>query len=182
MKISLILIQSLDGFLATDQSDDLSWGTREDKIFYKAKTQEIGTVIMGSTTYQKMPAKAFENRKTLVLTSNPAKYQADPKAENIEFFSGTALAASQYLESQGVSEAALVGGSIVNGQFLAAGLITDLYITIAPILFGTGIKSFFLNNDQLLPGQLQTVITKLKLLELKNISDNEILIHYQVLN
>src|SRR3990167_4416525 len=170
MKIILIIIQSLDGFIAKDQKDDLSWGSHEDKVFFRTLTKQLGTMIMGSNTYKKMPAFALGKRFSLVFTSQP-EILRPAKAENIEFFKGTIKQALIYLEKKGIKNAALIGGGNINNQFLQAGLVDELYITIAPRIFAKGINSFGENKLDI----------KLKLLDTKSLTQDEILLHYQVL-
>lgn len=168
MKLTLVLIQSANGFIAKDQDDGLDWGSKADKKFFKDITTQIGMMIMGSTTYKKMPPVVFDSRPALVLTLDPEKYTAH---QNVEFFKGSAAEAIKHLEDKGINEAALIGGGNVNAQFLAAGLIDELYLTIAPHIFAGGVKSF---SDGI--GE-----ANLKLLDSKQIEGDEILLHYQVI-
>nr|AIA16663.1 RibD C-terminal domain protein [uncultured bacterium] len=167
MKITLIILQSLDGIIARQQGDDLSWGTAEDKNFFRSKTREIGTMIMGSSTYKQMPPPAFSDRCSLVFTSKPEEF---PKQEQIHFFQGTPAEGVKYLESLGKTTAALIGGGTINNEFLEAGLVDELYITIAPRIFGTGVKGL---------GEKQLAV-KLELLDFEKISKDELLLHYRV--
>ena len=144
MNISIIALQSLDGFLARSNSDDLSWGTREDKEFFTSKTKEISVMIMGSTTFENMKGvkgTAFRNRHIVVMTSRPEVYSTytNEFAKKVEFVSGTPKDIVNHLEAQGIKAAAAVGGSKVIQQFLTSKLVDEIYITIAPIIFGEGV-------------------------------------------
>lgn len=163
----------MDGFIARDSQDNLSWGSKEDKNFFRNKTKEIGTMIMGSTTFDSMPPQAFSGRNSMVFTSNPAKY-SDFKINsgNIDFFNGTPIAALESLEKKGVKEAVLIGGGNLIRQFLKENLINEIYVTIAPYLFGKGIQGFGFDGIE----------KDLELINFENITKNEILLHYKVLN
>jgi dihydrofolate reductase len=145
MHISLIVLQSIDGYLARSHDDDLSWGSKEDKQFFISKTKEIGTMIMGSTTFNAMKniqnGLPFKGRFSLVFTSKPEEY-ADYKNEygQVEFFKGTPEEAVIYLESKGKNQAALIGGGKLIQQFITSNLVDELFITVAPVLFGQGVK------------------------------------------
>ncbi len=171
MKITLIILQSLDGIISQGQDDDLSWGTKEDKEFFRSKTKEIGTMIMGKTTFDKMPPQAFSDRKSLVFTFDPSEY-ADYKNSygEVEFFNGSPSSAVEYLEQKGVKHAALIGGGNLNGQFLKAGLVDEMFITVAPRIFGEGVRG---------TGNVKLDIQH-RLLDLTRISEQEILFHYEV--
>lgn len=170
MKITLIILQTLDGLIVRNQDDDMSWGSHEDKHFFRNLTKQIGTMIMGANTYEKMPVFAFKDRYSLVFTNEPKKFQPG-KAQNIEFFTGSPVDGVNHLKDKGIEEAALIGGGNLNNQFLKAGLVNELYITVAPRIFAKGIKGY---GDNALD-------IKLKLLESQILPTNEVLLHYLVL-
>jgi dihydrofolate reductase len=174
MKITAIIMQSLDGFLARSNNDDLSWGSRADRNFFIEKTKEIGTMLMGSTTFDNMKGtngKAFNSRNAIVFTSRLAEYQNySSEFGQVRFVSDTPQSVISELESNGVTEAALIGGGHLIHQFLETKLVNEIYTTITPKLFGSGIK--------MCAEQLADL--NLKLLDFSKISDNELLLHYKV--
>ena len=170
MNIILILLQSLDGYIAKDENDDLSWGTKEDKQFFRDKTKEIGTMVMGRKTFESMPPKAFSNRHSIVLTRDPVQYKGYINNHGtVEFFSGAPEDLVENLEGRDIKTVALIGGGAVNTAFLEAGLVTELYITIAPVILGSGIKG--LGGDQ---------NTYFNLVETWQLSTNEVVLHYSI--
>jgi dihydrofolate reductase len=171
LKVTLIILQSLDGFIAKSQGDDLSWGSIEDKNFFRQKTKEIGVMIMGSKTFLSMPEKAFSERFSLVMTKNPKTISENFKnKENIHFFDQSPQKAIEFLINKRFKSAALIGGGEINNSFLKAGLINEIFVTIAPKLFGKGISNFGENQSHV----------DLDLLEVKKINSDEILLHYKV--
>ena len=46
------------------------------------------------------------------------------------------------LEGRGYSEAVMAGGAGANALFLKAGLVDEIWLTIEPLVFGTGIDLF----------------------------------------
>lgn len=171
MKVTLIILQTLDSIIACELKDDLSWGSKEDKKFFSTKTKEIGTMVMGASTFRNMPEKAFTKRKSLVFTSDPDKYSGyeNPYGE-VDFIKGTPEEGLKRLEEQGIEEVALIGGGNINNQFLDARLVDEMYITIAPKIFGTGIRGV---------GEKELNID-LELLDVHKFADNEVLLHYKV--
>lgn len=136
MKVTLIAAISADGKIAekADQSS-LDWTSKEDTKFFIDKTKEAGTVVMGRKTFATIN-KPLKGRRVIVLTRDPSKEQPMP---GVEFTNSEPTVLVRQLESEGVAELALAGGSSIYGQFLQAGLVTDIYLTIEPVLFGGGV-------------------------------------------
>lgn len=167
VKITLILLQSLDGIISTGNDDRLNWGTREDKLFFKKITEEIGFMIMGRTTYKTMPKKVFETRKALVFTRDQSKLAID---DNVNFFTGSVQDVVKFLQASGIKEAALIGGANLINQFWEAGLIDEIYLTIAPVILSKGLASF--------AGITKSF--KMELIETITFSEKETILHYRV--
>lgn len=187
-QLTIKMMQSLDGFIAQNQNDDLKWGSGADKQLYKKVSTEFGTVIVGKNTYLQMPKIAFKNRETVVVVRDVQKFVRQNKIQdvkvqkfksinyivqdNIYFVESNPLEIIEYLESIGKTKALLVGGGIINNLFLQAKLVNEIQVTIAPKIFGNGIKIFG-NDDSNIDLELQTF---------EKISDNELLLTYKVLN
>jgi dihydrofolate reductase len=186
--LTIKMMQSLDGFIAHNQDDDLKWGSPEDKQLYKKVSTQYGTVIVGANTYIQMPKVAFKNRETLVVVRNVQKFLSENQivdlevqsyqqikfaiADNITFIESNPVEIIQYLESIGRTKALLVGGGITNNLFLQAKLVSEIQVTVAPKIFGSGIKIF--GNDKL--------DTDLQLQTFEKISENELLLVYKILS
>lgn len=177
MKIILIILQSIDGYLARDNNDDLSWGSKQDKEFFRTKTKEIGTMIMGSGTFEKMPDLAFKDRLSIVMTSSSDKYNERiellrKQGNDIELNSSTPELCIDYLITKGIEEAALIGGGKLDGAFLKSGLIDEMYISIAPVVFGNGIKAFD-------TGDSEALLQEYYLADVDRFGEREVLLHYK---
>ena len=75
------------------------------------------------------------------------------------------------IESNGYKSAMVAGGALAT-SFLKEGLVNELYLNVEPIVFGKGIPLFSSENFE----------KKLKLLQVKKFSENEVRLHYKVLN
>ncbi len=162
MEVFIIAALSLDGFLgrSADHSS-ITWRSREDSEFFMQKTREAGAVVMGSTTFSTM-RRPMPGRKHYVLTSNPQQYSSYDTNQVI----GVNIQPKEVVElaeQDGYLQLAVCGGSSVYTQFMNAGLVDKLYLTIEPILFGQGIKLF---ND--------TLDIKLRLIQTHHLSDQTI--------
>ena len=164
-------MQSLDGIIARSIDDDLSWGSSEDKKLYKKFTTEFGTVIVGSTTFEQMPKIAFKNRLCIVLTRDKSKYAEYSDNDNFVFLDPNPIEVVKYLEAKGVEKGVIIGGSKINNMFLQANLVDEIFITLAPRIFGNKVRIF---------GDLNLDV-KLELKSFEKISENELLLNYKVI-
>jgi len=170
-KVTMIMLQSMNGKLAKDDKDDLKWGGKADKEFFGEITQKLGVMIMGSATFEAMRRKVLPGRRTIVMTSSPERYSEIEDGN----FSASNLAPAELLEvlaAEGVTEVALTGGAKLSAAFLKAGLVDEIYLTIAPLAF--------LPGKDLLNGTEFTEI-KLELVGTKLLDQNTINLLYRVL-
>lgn len=167
MKTSLIAAVSADGKIAQDVGQSsLDWTSKEDTQFFVAKTKEIGAVVMGKTTWLTF-GRALKGRRLIVLCRDP---EAQTTMEGVEFVNETAEALVGRLTSEGVAGLALCGGSSVYSQFLQAGLVDELYLTVEPVLFGDGVPLSTGRNR-----------IAMKFVESTMLGDQTVLLHYQIL-
>lgn len=169
MNITIMFLQSLDGYIAKSSTDNLSWGSKEDKQFLWNKVNEIGTIVVGRKTYDKLPKHMLKGIETYVLSRNKQISENHILNESkIHVLNCSVTELYSYLEKQKKS-AVVIGGQETISQFLKENLVDELFITVAPILFGQGIKAFTSENNQHI---------QLKLSSIKTISNDEILLHY----
>ena len=65
----------------------------------------------------------------------------------------------------------MVGGGVTAASFIREGLVDELFLDVEPVIIGSGIPVF---SDKKFE-------SKLKLLDIKKTSMNEIRLHYKVL-
>ena len=150
-KPELILIAaiSIDGFIAPADKESLpstTWTSKEDWRFFTKKSKEIGTMILGSKTFETI-GKALPERKMIVMTSEPERY-VDYNDPNLFFTKSTAEEILADLSKQGCERVAICGGSQIYSLFMQKGLIDRMFLTIEPFVFGEGIKLFSGKNEQ----------------------------------
>jgi dihydrofolate reductase len=173
MKILLIAALSVNGKIAQsrDQSS-LEWTSKEDTAFFIEKTKESGTVIMGQRTFDTI-GKPLKGRRLIVLTLDASMKEKNvPLDENgtrLEFVEEAPVDLIRRLESEGVTSVVIGGGSFVYSSFLREKLVTDLYLTVEPILFGEGIPLAESFGD-----------VKLQFVESKQLGEQTVLLHYEV--
>lgn len=166
MKVELIAATSLNGKIAasSDQSS-LEWTSKEDTKFFVEKTKECRVMIMGRKTFDTI-GRALKDRLIVVMTHEPGKQES---IEGVEFTNQTPQQILKSLESRGYASVAITGGSGVYSMFLKEKLVTDVYLTFEPILFGNGIPLAESFED-----------VKLELVESKLLGEQTVLLHYEV--
>ncbi len=164
MDVILIAAVSADGKIA-QSSDQLSldWTSKEDLRFFVEKTKEIGVVIMGRKTFDTI-GKPLKDRQLIVMTRSPEEQET---MEGVEFTSETPHEILERLEGLGLKSVVLAGGSSIYSKFLYDNLVTDVYLTIEPILFGQGVPLAF-GFDRI----------DMELEDVSELGENGILAHY----
>lgn len=163
MKVFIIAAQTLDGFIAKEVNHPAFWTSKEDKQRFVELTKRAGVCIMGKSTFKTLP-RPLKERVNIV-------YSKTEQFEGAESTSDSPIDLISKLEERGFKEVAICGGSQIYNMFLKAGVVDTLYITVEPLLFGSGISIF---NE---PMDIQ--------LELKSHEKTEagtILLEYKVLN
>lgn len=168
MKIILVIRQSLDGIISREINDGYDWGSAKDRQFFENKVKEAQVVIMGKRTFEKTKiSHPFIINQPLLLVFT---HQKVSNMKNIIFFDGTPTDAVKTLEKRRIKKAVLIGGGNINNQFLKQKLINELFITVSPHIFAKKTRVFGEN----------AVDIRLKLISVKKLGNNELLLHYKV--
>ena len=162
MKVFVIAAISVDGFIGPDHTHtSLEWTSKEDTKFFVARTKEAGAIVMGGTTYRTI-GKALPGRRNVVYSRSPIDQ------EGIETTQESPQDLIARLEAEGHTELAVCGGQSVYDMFLQAGVVDELYLTVEPIVFGSGLP-------------LTSASLKLALLDTEKLNENSIRLHYKVI-
>ena len=165
MNVFIIAALTADGFIGRDTTHtSIDWTSDEDKTIFRSMTKEAGVMIMGSRTFATIN-RGMPGRKIVVYTSRPDEL---PAFDGVEATNEAPAELLKRLESEGYAQVAVCGGSSVYHQFMKAGLVDELYLTIEPILFGQGVPLF---SD--------TLDVKLELKETKHLNDNTLQLVYK---
>lgn len=170
MKVILNMAITINGFIAKDNDDTNFVSDTEWKNFL-AMANKIGNAIIGRRTYEIMKDnEEFENMKNIrvIIVSANANFKTIVNNHSIAKNPQDALA---ILEKEGFDDVLVAGGGTLNASFMAGGLVDEIYLDVESIVFGKGINLFGKSDFE----------TKLKLLEVKKLSDDEVQLHYQVL-
>lgn len=162
MKVYIIAAISTDGFIAKSKDQVINWTSKEDKKFFKDMTMKSGVVIFGGNTFRTFKSTLPGRRHIIYTKGNIENPEVETTGENPEKL-------IERLRNEGYKEVAVCGGSSIYSMFLRAGVITDIYLTIEPLIFGEGVKLFDSKSEG-----------RLKLNSVKKLNDNTVLMHYKV--
>lgn len=137
MKGILYIASSVNGYITVGDTDS-SWVSEEDGTLFEEKCREVGAVLVGGTTYDQFKGELypFPGVFTVVLTQNvitetEVLKRARTLDEALVLFKGNR--ASAFL---------IAGGASVIGSCLAAGLIDSIYMSVHPLVIGSGLPIF----------------------------------------
>ncbi|MFW6119688.1 MAG: dihydrofolate reductase family protein [Petrotogales bacterium] len=167
MKVSIMVVSSINGIIARDKDDNINWSSKHDKELFKKITERAGVVIFGRRTFSNI-GKPLPGRYNVVMTRNPDRYKS---------INGKLLYTNmkpkdllQYIKSEKYEHVIIGGGRSIYTLFLDNKLVNDLYITFEPILLTEGIKmTHKLSND-----------IKLEKIDVENLAKNSLVIHYKI--
>lgn len=128
--ITMIMVMSLDGIILREEGEDVTkWTSKEDQIHFRNILNNFDAIITGRKSYF---GKVI-NKPYFILTNSLAK---DDEKNNLFYTGGDPVKIIKAITEKGYNNIALLGGTETNMQFLKAGLVDQLIITIEPFLFG----------------------------------------------
>lgn len=153
-KVIVYIATSLDGYIATED-DDLSFLSIVEKegedYGYTSFMAEIDTVVLGNKTYQTvldMGHLPHTDKECYVYTRTPR-----PTTRSPYFYTQPLPTLIAELKQRAGKDIFIDGGAHTIHALLLADLIDEFYISIIPILLGSGI-TLFKNGRTDLPLQL----------------------------
>lgn len=148
MQCSVFIGASLDGYIAR-RDHSLDWMKVVERAGedygYAEFANTVDVLVLGRGTYDVVLGFGqwpYAGKRVIVLTHRPAESR-----HGEEFFSGPVTDLAAMLAKDGTKRVYVDGGVAIQ-QFLAAGLIDDLTISVIPILLGGGIRLFGDGREQ----------------------------------
>ena len=169
MKVILYMAMTVNGMIATEEGDS-SWTSPTDEASFRELAKQTGNVVLGRNTYDYL---VKQGEFPLADTLNIVMTSRSPEAEtskNVVFMDGAPEEVLADLAGRGFAEVLLGGGGELAGSFMTDGLIDELIVTVAPVIFGRGIHLFE-------HGEFARTLT---LLGAKKLSDHEVQLHYAI--
>lgn len=152
MKISVYIATSVDGFIAREPGDPrgpLDWlepmqGAGAD-YGYAAFMASVDGLVMGRATYDVVRgfgAWPFEGKRVFVLThADPASVVPVADETFVSVPAGGLSGWVGSLAAAGLTHLYVDGGAVIR-QFFAERLVTDLTLSVVPVLLGAGVRLF----------------------------------------
>jgi dihydrofolate reductase len=172
MEVTLIAAITTDGFIGqTSTSSSFDWTSTEDKQFYVSQLKLSDAIVMGRTSFNTF-SRYPKNSSWYIYTSQPEAFvNPKPAVISAEGTNETPQALIERLRAAGKQRVLIAGGSSIYHQFMAAGVVTQLLLTVEPVVFGQGISLF---NQAFEP------IVQLKLDGVEQLSSQTIVLSYTV--
>ena len=164
MKTFIIAVLTADGLIAeTQDQSSVTWRSKEDRKFFIEKTREARVVIMGANTFHTM-RRPMPDRLHIVYSCEPIDLP------EVEVTTKEPEEVLRELEVRGYTQVAICGGTTIFTMFMDAGLVDKLYLTIEPVLFGSGMTLFKKKFEK-----------RLELISMQKLGAQSILLEYNVL-
>ena len=142
-RISVYIAHSVDGYIA-DAEGSLDWlftraALEGEDYGYEELMASVDGLAMGRGTWDFIadePSLPFGDRRVYVFTHREAR----PR-DGVQFWSRTPEEAVLEWQAAGLTRVYVDGGRLIS-DFLAAGLVDDLTLTVVPVLLGSGSRLF----------------------------------------
>lgn len=138
MNVLLIGVVSLDGKTADAQGETHTWTSAEDWDEFVRLRDASEVIVMDAQTYEAVKPQPDTKLLRVVLASSPEKYQSVAVPGQLEFVTETPKALVERLSRAGRQKLMVAGSMQINSDFLAAGLVSEVYLTFEPVLLGKG--------------------------------------------
>lgn len=162
IKVFMIAAITADGFIAQGAEELVDWTSKEDKKLFVDLTKRAGVIVFGGNTFRTVN-RALPGRRNIVYSRSKID------VEGVETTAEAPAELVKRLEREGLNEVAVCGGAAIYDLFLQAGVVDELYLSVEPVLFGSGVSLL----------KTPTAV-ELTLLEANKLNDNTMLLHYEV--
>lgn len=134
MKLILYMVMSADGVVAKDAHTDIrAWSSAEDHAFFMQQAEACDAVVMGRRSYN----SEVKCDRIYLLTHDSS---VSIHSARVQILSGDVRDIYARIESDGNHRVALLGGPATNHAFLKENLVDEIFLTIEPVLLGTGLR------------------------------------------
>ena len=140
--ISAIVAATIDGKIARHAGHFTDWTSPEDKTFLRSLLDQSDVVVIGNSTY-KTAEGPLSKRNCIVFTRSV--HDTERRRDDLLYYNADGPSPIETV-IEPYRAVALLGGTQVYSYFLDRNLIDDLYLTIEPVVFGSGLDIFECEN------------------------------------
>ena len=170
MTTFIIAAITADGFIAKNPGHSpLTWRSKGDRQFFIEKTRAARVVVMGLNT-AKTSKRPMPDRLNIIYAKSKDELPHWNEFSDWEITQKDPSALLNELSERGYTEVAICGGQTIYTMFMEAGVVDNLYLTVEPVIFGSGMHLFNKELD-----------IKLQLVSIKKLGENTILVEYNVM-
>lgn len=128
---------SIDGRISESSLSPINWTSPEDQNFFQKSLKKFDAVVMGHNTY-KVAENRLKKRSTIVLTAKINR----PKIRGKTIFFNPKVSNLRRFIEKNYKKVAILGGPKVYNFFLKNKMLHELFVTIEPYVFTTGVPMF----------------------------------------
>jgi len=155
----------------TSGKENSDWVNKNDWKYFNKVTKTSKVMVMGSGTFKQFKDD-FPQKQALNVVVTNKKDLLDKQIRGAIFTNKSPKEVVNLISKMGYKQMALIGGEKLITSFLKENLIDEVYIDIHPYLIGEGKRLFT---------DVSKMFKKLKLLEVNEIGEDLVLLHYKVI-
>jgi dihydrofolate reductase len=138
VKYTAFVAASIDGRIAKDEKSGTNWTSSEDWKFFQKSLSKMDAVIAGTNTY-KVVGTRLNKRNTIILTSKVSKVKI---FGSVAFLNPKKDSLKKFIKHKKYKSVGIVGGSHVYNFCLESKMLDELFVTVEPYVFGSGVPMF----------------------------------------
>ncbi|VVB98838.1 Uncharacterised protein [uncultured archaeon] len=135
----LLAVSTIDGRIAKGSAHMTDWSSKEDKVFLHKKLDEGDAVVVGNNTY-KTARGPLSRRNCIVFTRKVRGMKRE--SDYLVYLNPEKTSLEKFVSSMGYRKIVVLGGAKTYSYFLENGLVDEIFLTIEPVVFGSGISMF----------------------------------------
>jgi len=135
-KYILLAAVSIDGKINKNNKHSSNWTSTEDKDHLHKILDQCDLVLVGNRTYQ-LAKQALALRNCLVFSHATKKSKA-----NCTYINPQKTDIKKFIAQNKYKKIAILGGTAIYDFTMAHNMLDEIYLTIEPIIFGSGLSIF----------------------------------------
>lgn len=168
--VTLCMVMTVNGKITNNQNT-MGWSSKEDWEHFVSLASRIGTILIGKNTYLSVKdAPFFPLPGCLTVVATHDISLTSPHA-NVIFTDLAPKDILTMLEKRGCTNVLIGGGALFNASCMKENIIHEVYVTLEPLFFGQGLPLFSPQNFE----------HRLHLLDIAQLNDNTVRLHYTVI-
>ncbi len=132
----LVVAVSLDGKITNGKKEGTEWTSKEDQKFFRGELDRADAVILGRKTFEAIPRPLTPRNR--IVFSHTKTFSHSAECKNVQVFGGTSATLLLLLKKMHWNRVVIAGGTSIYEWFLKNKLVDELYLTLEPVVLGSG--------------------------------------------